>query len=339
MKILHYIQNNEISLSKRIKRAIKDQELALIAQGIPFTNDPKDDFDIVYVNEYSIETRRKMRKFKAQGYPIVYQANSNEENFRNTVHFANLISGLYRRFLLSSYSLADAIIVPTQHAKNVLRAYGMNHEIDVIPHPVDMEHFAYNAQKVQEFREFFKLDHGQSVVMGSGHAFERKGILDFLSVARAMPDIKFIWFGELDNKMIPHKVSKAIKQRSPNVIMAGYIEGNIYEGALSSADVYFYPSYEDTEVDSVIEAMASSTQVIVRDIDVYRPWLVDGESCYMAESNEDFVALIRACIIGKLTATQQAAYKLATSHTYELSGKLLKRRFEKLLEENNDETL
>lgn len=337
MKILHYKESNNFLPSKRILKAIIDQERIFLECDFNTTSDLKDDFDVVYVNNLSIQARRAIRKLKSQGYPIVYQGNSNSENFRNTVRFSNLFSGLYRRFIMSSYSLADAIIVPTQHNKNMLRSYGLTQIIDVIPSPIDMKRFAYDATKVEEFREYFQLPVGQSLVIGSGHAFERKGILDFLSVARAMPDITFIWFGEADSKALPDKVTKALSQASANVIIAGYIEGRIYEGALSAADVYFYPTYEDAEVDNVIEAMASTTQVILRDIEVYRPWLSDSESCYKGDTNEDFVTLIRDSILGKITGTQQAAYKIASGYTYEMCGKLMKRTFEKVLEEDSNE--
>lgn len=337
MKILHYKESNNVLPSKRILKAIFDQERVFSECGFNTTNNPKDGFDLVYVNNLSIQTRRAIRKLKSQGYPIVYQGNSNSENFRNTVRFSNLLSGLYRRFILSCYSLADAIIVPTQHNKNMLRSYGLTQIIDVIPSPIDMKRFAYDATKVEEFRKYFQFPVGQSIVVGSGHTFERKGIIDFLSVARAMPDITFIWFGEAENKALPAKVTKAINNASSNVIMAGHITGRIYEGALSAADVYFYPTYEDAEVDNVIEAMASTTQVILRDIEVYRPWLSGGESCYLGDTNEDFVTLIRDSILGKITGTQQAGYKIASMYTYEMCGKLMKRTFEKVLEEDSNE--
>ena len=53
------------------------------------------------------------------------------------------------------------------------------------------------------------------------------------------------------------KIKKAIKSKPNNVIMPGYIAGDIIEGAYASADVFFFPTYEETEGIVVLEALAS----------------------------------------------------------------------------------
>ncbi|UKI48766.1 MAG: glycosyltransferase [Clostridium sp.] len=71
--------------------------------------------------------------------------------------------------------------------------------------------------------------------------------------------------------------------------MPGYISGDIIKGAFHSADLLFFPSYEETEGIVVLEALASKLPVLVRDIGVYKPWLKDGISCYMGKNNDDFI--------------------------------------------------
>lgn len=46
-----------------------------------------------------------------------------------------------------------------------------------------------------------------------------------------MPDVKFIWFGNLARILVPLKILRAIKNRPSNVIMPGYIDGDIIKGA------------------------------------------------------------------------------------------------------------
>lgn len=333
MKILLLDESKKAIPSKRIQRAIKRQLRALSYVDVEVSLDQESDFDIVYVNALNYVTYKKVRKMKSQGKRVIYQANSNEENFRDTFLFSNLIAPFFKRLHIDAYELGNRIVAPTDYAKEVLRSYGIKNEIDIIPNAIDLERFAYDALKVEQFREYFQVDVNQALVVCASRINKRKGILDFFSVARAMPDVRFIWFGDVDTKFLPFSVRNALKDVPHNVILPGYVEGNIYEGALSAADVYFYPSYEDIEVSGVNEAMASSTQVVVRDIPVYRPWLIDKESCYMGDTNEDFVALIRANIIGKLGGTQQAAYKIANQHSFERTGKLMLHSFEKVMEE------
>jgi 1,2-diacylglycerol-3-alpha-glucose alpha-1,2-glucosyltransferase len=68
--------------------------------------------------------------------------------------------------------------------------------------------------------------------------------------------------------------------------MAGYCSGDIIHGAYDLASCMFFPSLEETEGIVVLEALASHTPLLVRDIGVYDPWLVDGVNCHKAKTNE-----------------------------------------------------
>ena len=50
---------------------------------------------------------------------------------------------------------------------------------------------------------------------------ERKGIFDFLELARRMPETQFVWFGGDFRLALPRKVKKAVQGRPGNVIFAG----------------------------------------------------------------------------------------------------------------------
>lgn len=333
MKILDYNEQKNTLVSKRSKRSYLRQTEILKSLDVEVTKNPKETYDIIHLSSVGVATRRFLRKKSRRGIPIVYLANNNAENFKDTFLLANIASPFYQKFLISCYQLATRIVVPTEYAKAVLRSYGLEQPIDIIPNPVPVERYTYDPEKVAQFRDYFKLEPQQAVVVSSGFAYERKGILEFINVARAMRDVCFIWFGETETKGLPPKVKKALQDLPENVIMAGHIEGNIYEGALSAANVYFYPSYEDLEVQGVLEAMAASCQVVLRDIPVYRPWLIHNESCYMGDTNEDFISLIRGCLTDKLESTKQAGYKVAAKQSIDRSVELLKLTYEKALEE------
>ena len=78
---------------------------------------------------------------------------------------------------------------------------------------------------------------------------------------------------------------------SHNVILPGYVKGPVIEGAYAGADCFFFPSKEETEGIVVLEALASSQQVLLRDIPVYDPWLLHGVNCYKGKTVADFVDL------------------------------------------------
>lgn len=69
--------------------------------------------------------------------------------------------------------------------------------------------------------------------------FKRKGIDDFIKVSERMPDVTFIWFGYQNLWTIPGWIRRIVKKNHPkNVLFPGYIKGDIFEGAMSSADAF-----------------------------------------------------------------------------------------------------
>lgn len=169
------------------------------------------------------------------------------------------------------------------------------------------------------------------MIISVGHYFERKGISDFCEVAKAFPDIKFIWFGHTSSALLTEKVKEAIKYKPDNVILPGYIDGDIIQGAFSSADLFFFPSYEETEGIVVLEALAAKCQVLIRDIGAYRGWLEKDKNCFMANDNDSFKQYITNFFSGKINTTAHEGYLLAESRSLTNIGNQLKHIYSQLL--------
>ena len=331
MKVLLY-QRGEKALSKSgIGRAMKHQVRALTEAGVPFTTDENDSYDIVHINTVDLAARAMANKARKEGKKVVYHAHSTEEDFRNSFIFSNQLSPLFKMHIISSYELGDYILTPTPYAKQILESYGIEKPIQAVSNGIDLARFTHDDSKVKAFREYFNLPEDRKVIISVGLYFERKGLPDFMEVARALPEYTFIWFGHTPLASVTSKVRDAIREKPNNVILPGYIKGDIIEGAYASADVFFFPSYEETEGIVVLEALASRCQTIVRDIGVYDPWLVHEESCYKGNSIRDFVYLIRAYLRDELPSTTEAAYKVAEERSIKEIGIQLKDVYERVL--------
>ena len=227
-------------------------------------------------------------------------------------------------FLKKMYQHADYIITPTPYSKKLIENYkGVKCPVKAISNGIILEDYKYDDKKVQAFKERFKLKPNQSVVIGVGLLFERKGLLDFIEVAKDMPNVIFIWFGNLQKCLTQHKILKAIKHKPSNVIFPGYIAGDIIKGAFSSANAMFFPSYEETEGIVVLEALASKLPLIVRDIGVYKPWLKNGVNCYMGKDNIDFVQIIDKVLNTDNSKIIANGYKVAEERSIDKIGKEL----------------
>jgi 1,2-diacylglycerol-3-alpha-glucose alpha-1,2-glucosyltransferase len=118
------------------------------------------------------------------------------------------------------------------------------------------------------------------VVISVGHYIQRKGILDFIELARRMPSVRFFWFGYTDPSLIPGTVRNAIAAAPDNLQFPGYVDRRALRDAYCGADAFAFLSQEETEGIVVLEALACGIPVVLRDIPVYEGWLVNGRHVY-----------------------------------------------------------
>ncbi|MFV0558200.1 MAG: glycosyltransferase family 4 protein [Enterococcus sp.] len=326
MKVLLYFEGEKLLEKSGIGRALTHQKTALKQVGVEYTCDPRDEsYDILHINTYGINSHNMVSKAKRAGKKVIYHAHSTEEDFRNSFIGSNQLSPLYKKYLISLYSKADQLITPTPYSKQVLRNYQIDVPITAISNGIDLAKYAPQPTKEQKFREYFQLEPQQKVIISVGLFFERKGIMDFVAIAKEMPDYQFIWFGHAPMYSIPKQIREIIKGNHPaNVRFPGYIKGDIIEGAFSGADCFFFPSYEETEGIVVLEALASQQKVLVRDIPVYDGWLQHQENCYMGKSNQEFCDLIDGIVTQQLPDISQAGFKTAQKRSIQAIGQELK---------------
>ena len=330
MKVLLYFESERVISISGIGRARRHQIMACESAGIDYTLNPLDNYDILHINTTLLNSKSMVENARRHGRKVIYHAHSTEEDFRNSFMFSNQLAPFVKNHLISLYSSADEIITPTPYSKRLLEAYGIKVPITPISNGIDLNRFVYDENKIEAFLRYFSLNKDDKVVLGVGMLFERKGILDFFEVARALPDYTFIWFGTTPKISLPPNINKALEDPPLNVIMPGYVKGAIIEGAYLFSSCFFFPSYEETEGIVVLEALASRQQVIVRDIGAFEDWLVDGDSCYKGKNNDDFVELIDSYIKGDLRPTIDRGYEVAKKRSINAIGQELKKVYERV---------
>ncbi|MDD5851909.1 MAG: glycosyltransferase family 4 protein [Galactobacillus timonensis] len=165
---------------------------------------------------------------------------------------------------------------------------------------VAADYFRFQKQRRTAFRQAYHLALEAPVVISVGHMIERKGILDYIELARRMPDVTFFWFGYTKPWLLPKNVRNAIHSAPANLIFAGYVNQDQLLDAYCGADVFAFLSKEETEGIVVLEALAAGTPTVVRDIPVYDGWLKDHESVYKAKDLDSFERTIRQILNGTL---------------------------------------
>lgn len=324
MKVLLYLEAPHYLRKSGIGRAIKHQERALTLAGIPYTKNPEEDYDLLHLNTYGLKSWLLLSKAQKAGKKVIMHGHSTEEDFRDSFIGSNLVSPLFRWYLCQFYKKADAIITPTEYSKTLIKGYGIDKPIYAVSNGIDLSRYEPSKEKEAAFKERFGLSGEQPVVVCAGLYFKRKGIEDFIKVAEQMPYVRFIWFGETNKWVIPWSVRRIVEKNHPaNVTFAGYIKGDVFEGAMSGADAFFFPSKEETEGIVVLEALASGQHVVLRDIPVYEGWMTQaaGDLCQDVAA---FVTAIQNILDGKVNKLAEG-YAVAQSRSIEkISSQLVK---------------
>jgi len=246
--------------------------------------------DIIHMNTVFPDSVLAACLAKMQGKKVVYYGHSTMEDFRNSFIGSNRFASLFKKWICFCYSLGDIVITPTEYSKGLLESYGIQKKIYAVSNGVDTEFFqSRNKEKEkQELHEKYKIPMNRKVVVSAGHLIRRKGILDFLELAKMMPEITFIWFGGGNDSLVTQEVKEAVKKKSENVIFAGYVEAEELRNAYCGADAFAFFSYEETEGIVVLEALACEVPVVLRDIPVYKGWIQDQIQAYKVHNLEEY---------------------------------------------------
>lgn len=333
MKVCLYFEGEKFISTSGIGRALKHQKAALASAGIEYTLDPDDEYDILHINTVGPTSLSVIAKARRRNKKVIYHAHSTEEDFRNSFVLSNQIAPVFKKMLMSLYPKADYIITPTPYSKTLLEGYGITLPIVAISNGIDLNRFHYDQEKIKAFRRYFSLKDDDKVIISVGLYFERKGILDFVEVAKSLPQYKFIWFGHTPLYSIPKKIRDVVTETHPqNVIFPGYVKGPVIEGAYAGADCFFFPSKEETEGIVVLEALASAQKVVLRDIPVYDPWLIHGVNCYKGKDNEEFIKLIKNSIENDQTEVTENGRYTAETRSIRDVGQQLKEVYEAVID-------
>ncbi len=335
MKVLLYTEGLETVGKSGLGKAVSHQVRALEDNHIEYTQDPNEleSCDIVHINWYLLKSYFLAKKAKKLGKKIVYHAHSTEEDFRNSFKFSNQVSGIFKWWISKCYRLGDVIITPTNYSKRLLENYNLNRKIYAISNGLDTKFFKRNVKDGKLFRKKYGYKDTDKVIMGVGLYLKRKGILDFVELAKRLPQYQFIWFGYLDLNLVPDEIRVAVNTKLPNLKFAGYVEPVEIRKAYSGADLYIFPTLEETEGIPILEALCEKIPTIVRDIPVFEEYQ-DKKVVYKAKDVDDFEIKIKKILSGKLKDLSNEGYKVAQSKDVKLVGKELIEVYKELLKNN-----
>lgn len=196
------------------------------------------------------------------------------ETLEGSLKIPQPFRGLFYRYVISFYKRMDQLVVVNPSFIDKLVAYHIPREkITYIPNFVDSDRFyPVSAEKKQQLRVKYQVPTDKFVVLGSGQVQERKGVPDFIRLAKQNPDVQFIWaggfsFGRLTDGY--SELKKVVDNPPANLRFTGIVSRDEIAELNNLADLFLLPSYNELFPMSVLEAFSCGTAVMLRDLDLY----------------------------------------------------------------------
>jgi len=322
MKVCLYNGSLRLIQKSGVGQALLHQRAMLQSAGIITTARMTHDTDIVHINTVFPDSFFMALYAKAFGIRVVYYGHSTMEDFKNSFRGSNFFAPFFRLWIKCCYNLGDLIITPTEYSKELLKGYKIKKPMIALSNGIDTNFFHKSEAFRIRFRKKYGLKPEEQAVLSVGHYIERKGILDFIDLAREMPKARFFWFGYTNLNLIPKRIRMAIQDAPENLTFPGYVGREELRDAYCGCDLFDFMSYEETEGIVVLEALACEIKAVVRDIPVYASWLTDGKDIYKAKNKNDFAFLTKAIlsktipdlsVAGRLTAEEHSIEKIGSS--------------------------
>ena len=243
------------------------------------------DFDLVHYHSFGpmALTHRSYSK----GVKLLTAHSTPRLNDGN-VAFSTFINNQYPKI----YGKFDHIIAITPPSLREIQEMLPDMETTLIPNGVNREKFKPDDMKRRRFREYIGAQDHDTVVLTVAQETPRKGIYDFLRLAKMMPDITFVWVGGYPYSVLSKdyaKIEMMKRNSGKNVIFTGFVP-DITE-AYAGSDTFFLPSYAEIMPMVLLEALSTGVPIVARDIPEFRE--VFGEASLLFSDVNEAESLLR----------------------------------------------
>jgi len=333
MKVRLYAGSLRLVEKSGVGQALHHQAAMLESVGAEVTYQNSRDAAFVHINTVFPDSLAAALTARLRGQKVICYGHSTMEDFKNSFRLSNTLSPLFKRWIRLCYSAGDAIITPTEYSKALLESYGIRKPIYALSNGIDTDFFQFRTEYRAAFREKYGLREGEQAVVSVGHYIVRKGILEYIELARSMPQVRFFWFGYTNLNLIPREVRDAIADAPANLSFPGYVGREELRDAYCGCDLFCFMSREETEGIVVLEALACSIPVLVRDIPVYEGWLQDGRNVYKAHDPLSFRRKTEAILSGRAEDLTRCGRSTAEQRSIPRMGRQLLRLYGELSKE------
>ncbi|MCM0583050.1 glycosyltransferase family 4 protein [Weissella diestrammenae] len=185
------------------------------------------------------------------------------------------VKNIFYWYVMAFYKRMDHIVVVNPTFIDKLVANGVAREkISYIPNFVSKTRFYPESQAEKAaFRQKKGYQPSDYIVLGVGQIQERKGVFDFIELAKANPEWSFIWTGGFSFGSITSgydELKKVVDNPPANLYFPGIVDRDEMNAYYNMADTFLLPSFNELFPMSALEAFSTGTPTILRDLTLYQ---------------------------------------------------------------------
>jgi len=333
LKICLYLEGEDWVSKSGFRTAFENHRRALELAHVEVSLDPRGDYDLLHTHFFGPKSVYYIKQAKRRGIPVVCHAHSfGAHDFRDSFTLSNAVAPLYGRYLRYLYNQADLVVTCSQFAKHVMQGSGIAVPIEVVSNGMDLQRFRPDLDAQAQYTKRFKTR--EFISFSAGNLIPRKGVSDFIEVAKALPQFDFVWFGKRWHRLFnAHAgLERCLAQLPPNVQLPGFVQDTA--SAFAAMDALFFPSYTENQPMVILESATLGLPLVVRDIPEYEGFLTHGVNCLKAQDNREFIEHIQhvACDAALRERLKRGALALADVHGLVHVGQRLRGLYALLLE-------
>lgn len=253
----------------------------------------KKEADIIHC--HTIEPTYLMRMKANKGVNVAY-VHFLPDTLDGSIKLPKMAFGVFKNYVIKFYNSADYLVVVNPIFINDLVRNGIAKEkIRYIPNYVSKDKFYKKSEtEVNEIRNKLGYSKEDFIVLGVGQVQTRKGVMDFIEVAKKLPEVKFVWCGGFSFGVISDgydELKKVYENPPANVKFLGIVPRDEMNDMFNMADVLFMPSYNELFPMAILEAVNTEKPLLLRDLELYEDILF--HKYIKASDNDSFTDKIR----------------------------------------------
>lgn len=272
------------------------EQVALVKEGAKDffdvrINDSKD-ADILHV--HTVDPKNYFRMKRSKGVKVCY-VHFLPDTLDGSIKIPKLFFNTFKKYVIRFYNTADYLVVVNPIFMEELARFGISKDKMVyIPNYVSKEEFyKKDENEILAIRKKYGVDEKAFVVLGVGQVQTRKGVLDFVEVAKQMPHLSFVWAGGFSFGKITdgyEELKKIVDNPPANVKFLGIVPRSEMNDIFNMSNVLFMPSFNELFPMAILEAVNLEKPLLLRNLELYKDILF--EKYMSGNSVEEFKKLL-----------------------------------------------